>query len=1049
MKKPLVSLAVLLLSLHLFAQKIISGKVIDDNGAPVSNASVIVKGTTTGTVTKDDGTFSISVSSTAKALVFSAIDMEPQEFAITASSNISVTLVTQSKAMEEVIVVAYGTVKKGDFTGSANQTSYNDFKNRPILNPLNALVATGPGVQTTAGNGAPGSSPGIVIRGFGSIGAGPGPLIVVDGVAYSGGMANLSTEDIESVTTLKDAATTALWGSRAANGVIMITTKRGKKNQNNVNFKVLQGYSTRGLPEYDRVNAFQYYPLMWESLRNSLQYTTGQTAAVASQNATNQIKTQLAYNPFNVASTDIVRTDGSLNPNAQLLWADDLDWNKELERTGNRQEYALSYSGGNEKSDYFGSFGFVKEKGFIIKSDWQRFSGRLNVNTQPLKWFKTGLNVSSSINNSNQASDGSSTGLVNPFYFTRTIGPIYPVYAHNQTTGAYLLDAQGNRFYDYGNMLALGIPNRASSAYPGRHTIEETKLNQNLFRRNTISGRTYGSLIFTPWLKFTTNIAVDLTDYNASTYENTKVGDGAPDGRVSKTNQKTTAYTFNQLIDFEKRFKVHHISALIGHENYDFNFITFSGARQVQVLEGNVEFPNFSVTNDLSSKEDNYRIESYLSRFNYDFDGKYFLSANLRRDGNSRFSQKVRWENFWGAGLAWRVDKEKFMTGLSFINTLKLRTSYGQLGNDDISTYYAYQALYDLDYNNALEPGAVQGQLPNEPLTWESANTFDVGMDFGLFRDRIRGTIEYYKRVNKDLIFNLTTPVSTGGFIVPTNIGDMYNKGFEIEIGGDVIRKKDFNWAININASTVKNRITKMPDQNKEVIDGTKKLKEGQSRYDFWLREWYGVDKTDGVALYRANIWNAATCRIFTNSKGLPDTATTDFNNAKFHYNGTAIPKLFGGVENTFSYKGIELNVLLQYQIGGKVYDATYAALMNAGSYGAALHVDELKRWTRPGDITNVPRMDNSKTGIFDGASDRWLTDASFLNIRSVTVSYQLPKSLVSRIKGKEASFFVGTENVALISKRKGMNVNQSFAGTTSNVYTPARIITAGLSFNF
>ena len=725
------------------AQRTVTGRVTDDKGAPLPNVSVQVKGTATGTTTDATGNYSISVPANGKTLVFSSVNMANVEQNIGSSSTVSVTMTQVTKSMDEVIVVAYGTVKKGDFTGSANQVTNEEFKNRPIINPLNAIVATGPGVQTTAANGAPGSSPGIRVRGFGSISAGSGPLYVVDGVAYDGGIANLNTEDIETITTLKDAATTALWGSRAANGVIMITTKKGKKNKNNIGFKVMHGFSQRGLPEYDRVDARQYYPLMWEALRNSLQYTSGQTAAVASQNATNGIKTQLGYNPFNVANNDIVRTDGTLNPNAQLLWADDLDWTKDLVRTGSRQDYAITYSGGNEKSDYFSSFGFTNEKGFILRSDWKRFTGRINVNTQPLKWLKTGINVSAAINNSNQASDGSSTGYVNPFFFTRSMGPIYPVYAHNQTTGDYLLNSLGARFYDYGNLSALGIPNRPGGASPGRHVIEETKLNQSLFKRNTISGRSYATVIFTPWLKATTNISIDITDYNASSYENKLVGDGAPAGRASKTNTKTTSYTFNQIVEFAKKFKSHNIGLTAGHENYDWTYDYFYGFKQGQILDGNIEFPNFSTINSLNSQVDKRRIESYFSRLNYDFAGKYFISGNIRWDGNSRFSPDVRWESFWGVGIGWRIDKEKFMANVPFINSLKLRSSYGQLGNDDIGTYYAYPAFYALGYNNAAEPGALQSQLDNPLLTWESNNSFDIGLDFALFKNRVRGSFEY------------------------------------------------------------------------------------------------------------------------------------------------------------------------------------------------------------------------------------------------------------------------------------------------------------------
>jgi TonB-dependent SusC/RagA subfamily outer membrane receptor len=409
------------------------------------------------------------------------------------------------------------------------------------------------------------------------------PLYVVDGVVYDGGISNINMDDVESMSVLKDAASTALYGSRGSNGVIIITTKRGKKNRNQLSFKVTQGISERGIPEYDRVNAFEYYPLMWEAYRNSLVYAaTPVPIGTANQTATNGIKTNLGYNPFNVANNDIVRTDGTLNPNAQLLWADDLDWNKDLKSQGYRQEYGLNYNGGNEKSDYFASFGYLSDKGFIIRSDLRKFTGRLNVNTQPLKWFKTGLNIAGTVTNSNTASDASSTGYVNPFFFARNMGSIYPVYAHNQTTGEYMLDALGNRFYDYGNMSAIGIPNRPAGGSPGRHAPQETKLNEQLFKRNILSARGYADVYFTKDLKFTTNISVDLTSYYGSTYDNNIIGDGAPAGRASKESSTTTSYTFNQLLSYSKAIKEHNFSILAGHENYSYNYNNFTGSRQGQ-----------------------------------------------------------------------------------------------------------------------------------------------------------------------------------------------------------------------------------------------------------------------------------------------------------------------------------------------------------------------------------------------------------------------------------------------------------------------------------
>lgn len=1037
-------LGLLLICLQLIAQnRTITGKVTDSKGSAVVNASIMVKGSTIGTTTAEDGSFTLTVPSTASTLIISSIGFQTQQMSIGNASNVTINLRTDEGSMDEVIVVAYGTIKKGDYTGSAAQINYEEFKHRPLVNVSNVLVGTAAGVQTTTAGGAPGSSPAVRIRGFGSVNASSSPLYVVDNVPYEGGLADLNIEDVESVTVLKDAATTALYGARAANGVIMITTKKGKKGKSNLNFKVTQGFSSRGLPEYDRVNAFDYYPLMWESYRNTLLYGSNpQPLATANQNATNDIKSLLGYNPFNVANNQIVGTDGKLNPNAQLLWADDLDWEKELIRQGIRTDATVSFGGGADKTDYYASFGYTDEKGYLIRSDWRRFSGRLNLNTQPTNWFKMGLNLSGASNKSNQASDGSSTGFVNPFFFSRAMGPIYPVYAHDPTTGDYLLDAQGNRFYDLGNMTSLGLPFRTSMG--GRHVIAETKWNESLFDRNILSARTNADIIFTPYLKFTTNLSVDLTDYMDQSYENTIVGDGAPAGRARKSSYKERSYTFNQLLNFDKKFGSHSITALAAHENYDYNYSSLSGFRQGQVVEGNVELTNFTTVNSLSSQTDNARIESYFGRLNYDFDGKYFVSGSFRRDGNSKFSPDVRWASFWGAGLGWRLDRESFMSNIGWVDQLKLRTSYGQVGNQGGIDFYAYQALYN-PANNALEPGFRQGSLPSPELTWESNKTFDVGVDFSLIKNRIQGTIEYYNKITDRMIFDVSTPVSAGNFSISKNIGEMYNRGIEVELKGDVVKTKNFNVNIGINASTVKNEITRMPEENPEIISGTKKLMVGQSIYDYWLREWRGVNPETGEALYSANVWNPANS--FVNAKG--DTVTTSVNNAKYVYAGTAIPDLYGGFTTTIGFKGFELHALFNYQLGGLVYDGTYASLMHAGSYGTALHTDILNRWQKPGDITDVPRMENAKTGIFDAASTRWLVDASFLNIRSLTLSYTVPSSIYSKINATGASFYISGENLHLFSKRKGMNVNQAFSGVTSNVYTPSRIISVGLNFNF
>jgi len=1041
MRKRLVFLlGMLVVCLQLLAQnRVISGKVTDAQGSAVPNASVTVKGTSVGTTTNAEGNFSLNIPESARALIVSSVGFANQEVSIGNQSNITIALSSSTNSMDEVVVVAYGTAKRSSFTGSASQIDARKIEQRPILNVSNAIAGAAPGVQTNAGSGQPGSGPAIRVRGFGSINASNDPLFVVDGVPYELSIANLNADDIESISVLKDASTTSLYGSRAANGVIVITTKKGKKGRNQVSAKILQGVTSQGIPEYDRVNAYQYYPLMWEAYRNSLAYSGTTPMATANQNATNNIKGLLGYNPFNVADNAIVGTDGTINPNAQLLWADDLDWFEPMRRTGRRNDYSVAFNGGADKSDYYISLGYTDEKGFVLRSDYERFTGRVNVNTQPTSWFRTGLNLSTVITKSDQASDGSSTGYVNPFYFARNMGPIYPVYMHDPTTGAYVLDANGNKQFDLGN--SSPTMTRASSGSPGRHVVAETMWNDNMYKRNVLSARTFGEISFLRDFKFTTNISVDISNYKAATYENKIVGDGAPAGRASRTNSTTTSYTLNQLLSYNRSFGQHNIDVLAGHENYDYLYEYLSGSRQQQSFDGITELENFTTTNNLSSYTDKNRIESFLSRANYSFDNKYLFSASFRRDGSSKFAKEVRWGNFWSVGAGWRLDQESFLN-TNWINMLKLRSSYGTTGNNSGIGYYAWQGLYSLGYDNVSAAGVLQGSLENKELTWETNKQFDIGVDYSLFKNRVNGSFEFFHRQSDNLLFAVNLPVSSGTLTQTMNIGSMFNRGFELQVAVDVVRKNNFTWNLDVNATKFKNEITKMPADQPEIIDGTKKLMVGRSIYDYWLRDYYGVDPEDGRALYAMNAWNAANSRVTKSG----DSVSTVINNAKFIYAGTAIPDLFGGISNTFTYKGLSLSVLFTYQIGGKIYDGAYAGLMSSGSYGSSIHTDILNRWQKPGDVTNVPRMDVARTADFNAASDRWLINGSYITLRSANLSYSLPENLARAAFMQSARVYLSGENLFMKSARKGMNAAQSFTGVTSNAYMPSRIVTLGLN---
>ena len=1060
MKRFLQSLFLLIAisSTTLAQERTITGTITSrPDGLPVPNASIKIKGTTISGFSDGAGRYSIKTPSIPAVLIISYIGYVSQEVNVTNQSIVNVGLQEDANQLNEVLVVSYGTTNKKVFTGSVGQIDAKDFEKRPITNALSSVVGSVPGVSTTIASGAPGSSPGIRIRGFGSINASSDALVVVDGAVYNGGVSNINPDDIETISLLKDAATTALYGSRASNGVVQITTKKGRIGKPTLNFKATSGWLGRGLQEYERVDAFQYYPVMWEGLRNSLTYGSARiplatangiaSGTISSYNGISYsgINTLLGYNPFNVPGNQIVGLDGAINPNAQLLYADDLDWAEQAAQGGKqRQNYNMTYSGASETTDYFGSFGYTNEEGYLVKSSLKRYNARLNVNTQPLKWFKTGINLAGTYIDSqfDNVDDGGGSSFINPFYISRYIGPIYPVNLHD-AAGNLILDENGNKRYDFGD----GRP-----FSQGRHTIFENLQDSQNDVRAGITSRAYATINLYKGLKFTTNISFDLEDIHRRTYDNPILGDGAPAGRSYHYLYRTTNSTFNQILDYTKDFGKHHLDVLAAHENFSYRYNTLTGAKTGQIVEGIVELPNFSTITSASSNENNATVESYFSRLNYNFDQKYLFSASLRRDGNSKFAPEVRWDNFWSVGGGWNVSEESFFK-VGWIDQLKLRSSYGVLGNAEGLGNFPYQALYQLGNNNAAAPGLTQQSLANNELTWETSKNFDVGIDFSLLKGRIGGSFEYYNRITDGLIFDVPISLSSGGttasatnnFTIPTNIGAMHNRGLELTINAHAVKSNDFNYRVGLNLTTINNQITKMPDQNPIIIDGTKAYSVGHSVYDFYLRDFYGVDPQNGDALYRTNT-------VTSNSRIIgQDTLTTVHGEANLRYVGaSSIPDLAGSMNHTLSYKNFSLNFQFTFQLGGKVYDGAYASLMHSGNYGTALSTDILNRWQTPGQVTSVPRMDGGQVvNLGGGNSSRWLTNASYLQLNSANLSYNIPKEWLSKINAKNASLFVSGENLALLSKRKGMNVSGSFSGTTNNSYNYSRIVSVGLNVTF
>ena len=951
-----------------------------------------------------------------------------------------------AKKLDSVVVVAYGAQKKSSVTGAIAQISEKQIAKRPITNIADALAGSAPGIQTTMSSGQPGGSPSIRVRGFGSISAGSSPLIVVDGIVYDGDLASLNTSDIATMSMLMDAASAALYGSRGSNGVILITTKKGSK-KTGVQFRMSQGINERMLPEYAKVNAYDYYPLMWEYYRNGL--ISNQGGFLANQLASKNIKSFLGYNPFNVPDNQIVGVDGKLNPNAQLLWPEDLDWENAATRKGYRQEYTISFNGGNENGDYYASLGYISEKGYTTNSDFKRWNARVNANAKLTSFMKAGLNVYGSTTSTNQTPAYGTGYIVNPFYFSRTMGPIYPVHAH-EVTGEYILDANGYPVYDDG-VHAYGSRPFAL----GRNAIEEGLLNVNYVTGPSLGARTYVDVSILKDLKFTSNLGMDQETNEAYSYLNPYIGDGAPSGALTIANSRVKSYTFNQLLNYNTRLNASSIEAMVGHENYDRETTGSSASVRGQIAPGNkLQLDNYTTASEApNSSTIEKRVESYFSRVSYDYSNRYFASASFRRDGNSYFSSDERWANFWSVGGAWRISKENFFH-VPFVNELKLKVSYGKVGNDAVGAY-AYQGGYTPN-NNAQEPGYIYAVVPNPGLTWESLENLSAGVEFSLFNNRLSGYAQYYNKNSSGLVFAVPQPLSGGGtpggvYNIWQNIGSMYNRGIEVSLTGSIINIKDVEWSMTLNASTLQNKITQMPETNKEIISGTKKLSVGHSIYDYWLITYVGVDPANGDALYEKNPnlpYSDDAPYDYPDKTINGKQYTTMTSRAKYEYQGSAIPDLYGSWRNDVRYKNFSLGILATYQIGGLTYDGVYSTMMSP-VFGQSLAKDIEKRWQQTGDQTDVPRLDYGRTGDFYGSSSRWLISATSLTVNNVNLGYTFDQSLVSKLKMSSLQTYVSVENVYQFSARKGMNVLQSFNGTTGDVFLPRRVYSLGVIANF
>jgi TonB-linked SusC/RagA family outer membrane protein len=1022
-----------------FAQnKSVSGKVTDQNGAPLPGVSVLVVGTTTGTQSDFDGLYSISVAQGA-TLRFSYIGQKTANRIVGNSSIINVEMEEDAQALDEVVVVAYGTSSLEAFTGSASVVSAKDLAIRSVTSPIAALEGKATGVQFTSASGQPGSSPGIVIRGVGTLNGNSNPLYIVDGMQYEGSLNTINQEDIASFTILKDAASTSLYGSRAANGVVLITTKSGSKGAIKASVSSQYGIVTRGIGNYEELTPGQYYETMWEALRNS---SAGNgDPAYASANIYNS----LGYNPFDVANDQIVGTNGLINPNASVIYKS-LDWFDVMEQTGVRTNYNINVSGGGDKNKVFFSASYLDEEGYVVTTGYNRLTTRLNADFEVNDWMSMGGSANITIAESSGPTSAGSGSIVNPFGFAKNLGSVYPVYL-NDAQGNLVLDAAGQPVFDNGE----GYPDYNIGSRPisqGRHALQELLLNSERTRNNTYGFRYYLDFKLAQGLNLRLNYGRDINEGLNKEYENNIIGDAQPTGRYSEGRSRREVKNFTQVLTYSKTFgDFHNLDITAGHESFDRQFSSMSGLAIEQTAEGIYEFDNFASITRLSGSTTNKTIEGYFVRANYNFDNKYYFSASARRDGSSVFSKDARWGSFYSLGGAWRIDQEDFMKNVSFVDNLKLRGSYGEVGNDDLGDFFLSQPRYGLT-SNAGSPAIIWSEIGNSELQWETVGSWDVALEFGLFNNLLDGSVEYYKRNSTDLLYDLPIALSNGLNSYPANVADMFNSGWEISLTGHLINRDNFTWDLTLQGSTFKNEITSLPDP---FINGSKRWEVGRSRFDFFMLHTAGVDPANGDQLFKVFEFDADGNSVPVIGADGEQELTNDWQQTERAYTGdSTIPDFLGSISNSFSFKGFDLNVLATFGIGGKFLDGGYSAMMHSGSFGRSYHPDILKAWRQPGDITNVPRLESGNADLVQSQSTRFLTDASFWTLRNVNFGYTFNKSLVNKMGIDGLRLSVTGENLFIQSARTGLDPQYNLAGTPAgNDFNPSRIFSLGLNLTF
>lgn len=987
----MVCLIGMLLPMCMFAQQItVQGVVKDQTGETVIGASVMEKGTTNGTITGIDGDFSLNMSPNG-TLVVSFVGYKTQEVQVKGQKQLQVVLSEDAEMLDEVVVIGYGTMKKSDLTGAVSSIGNKDIKDSPVSNLGQAIQGKISGVQIVDA-GKPGDNVSIKIRGLGSINN-CDPLVVIDGVPTDLGLSSLNMADVERLDVLKDASATAIYGSRGANGVVMITTKRGTEGKGKL--AVSANYSFQNATNVP-------------SLLNAAQYAE--------------------------LSNDMMVNSGR-NPNPEWANPSELgagtDWMDELLRTGVMQNYTVSYSGGNEKSHYYVSGGFLDQSGIVKSVNYRRFTFQSNSDAQVLKWLKFSNNITFS-------ADTKKSGSYNIGDALKAL-PIYPVKNENGSWSG----PDGNSEW-YGST---------------RNPIGPTELNKSQTDGYNFLANLTAELTFTKWLKFKSTFGYDAKFWFIDNFTPKYNWKPTPTEETSryKSDNKSFTYLWDNYFLFDHTFAEKHRVGLMAGMSAQWNTNDYLNAQKNVFMFDNVhEMDNGEEMYAIGGNETEWALLSYMARVNYSYEDRYLLTATIRRDGSSRFGKKHRWGTFPSVSVAWRASQEKWFPKNDYINDLKVRAGYGVTGSQASVGNYSYLAsyntsVYPFGISSGNQTALVSSTLANPYIHWEEVAQTNIGFDASLFNSRVMFSFDAYLKETRDMLVKASIPI-TSGFedttTTYTNAGKVRNQGIEMSLH-TINLTGELGWETNLTATYNKNKIKDLNSDVPYYINQINNSYVTMLAKDYPINVFYGY-VTDGIFQNQSEVNTHAVqpgaepgdirFRDLNNDGVINDSDRTVIGNPN--------PSWLFSMNNSLSYKGFELSVFLQGIAGNKIYNANN--IDNTGMAAAYNQTtDVLKRWQGEGTSNSMPRAVFGDPNQNTRVSDRFVENGSYLRLKNITLSYTFPKQWLQKAQIENARLSLSCENVATITGYSGFDPEVGINGIDQNRYPISRTFSLGLNFNF